>query len=242
MCNPRKLILLAQLLIALLLPAASAATDESTDLGPIFLLSLGGKLYDDLWVVLGQERPQGRNPATPADARFSDESTWRCVTCHGWSYSGAEVGGAIFPGLHNLAGADSASIADRIRDPEHPFPGDQIPDLALQVLSIFIREGLYDRADFLDPNGLARGDPELGRDIFEGACINCHQLDGRRYLQGEQGDRSSLGWVARNRPEQALHKILNGVPAAEMLSLRFLSNDAIADLLAYLQTLDPDEQ
>ena len=61
------------------------------------------------------------------------------------------------------------------------------------------------------------------------------------YLNGEKGDRSSLGWVARNRPEQALHKIMNGVPAAEMLSLRFLSDIQIADLLAYLQSLDPNE-
>jgi cytochrome c553 len=243
--NRRKLILFAPVVLALSLSAATPASDdgsENADLGPIFLLSLGGKLYDDLWIVLDRQRPERRNPAAPADARFSDASTWRCVTCHGWSYSGAEVGGAIFPGLRDLAGADATLIADRISSPDHPFPGNEIPELGLQVLSIFIREGLYDRAVFVDPNGLAIGDPELGRDIFEGACINCHQLDGRRYLQGEPGDRSSLGWVARNRPEQALHKILNGVPAAEMLSLRFLSNDAIADLLAYLQTLDPTEQ
>ena len=49
-------------------------------------------------------------------------------------------------------------------------------------------------------------------------------------------------WVSRTRPEQALHKVLNGVPAAEMLSLRFLSDEEIADLFAYLQTLDPEEQ
>ena len=86
------------------------------------------------------------------------------------------------------------------------------------------------------------GDPEGGQAIFEGACINCHQIDGRRYLRGEHGDRSSLGWVVRNRPTQALHKIMNGVPGAEMLSLRFLSDAAIADLFAYLETLDPDEK
>ena len=36
--------------------------------------------------------------------------------------------------------------------------------------------------------------------------------------------------------------MINGVPAAEMLSLRFLSVDQIADLFAYLQSVDPAEK
>ena len=213
-----------------------------TELGPTFLLSLGGKLYDDLWRVLDWEPPGERNPAIPASAALPVGETWRCATCHGWSYSGATLGGVSFPGLRSLAGAEPETIRARILDPAHPFPAEDIPELSLDILAFFIRDGLYDRADFLEPTGRAVGNPEFGRDIFEGACINCHQLDGRRYLKGERGDRSSLGWVARYRPEQALHKILNGVPAAEMLSLRFLSTDQVADLLAYLQTLDAAEK
>ena len=34
-----------------------------TELGPIFLLSLGGKLYDNLWTILDEKPPEGRNPA-----------------------------------------------------------------------------------------------------------------------------------------------------------------------------------
>jgi thiosulfate dehydrogenase len=215
---------------------------EQTDLGPVFLLSLGGKLYDDLWMVLDQPTPEGRNPAVPADPGVDNRSTWRCATCHGWDYRGATVGDVTFPGLTGLAGSDAADIQQKIVDAKHPFPGKDVPDLGLELLSIFVRDGLYDRDDFLDADGQATGDPEIGRDIFEGACINCHQLDGRRFLRGERGDRSSLGWVVRNRPEQALHKILNGVPAAEMLSLRFLAREPLSDLLAYLQALDPAEK
>jgi thiosulfate dehydrogenase len=215
---------------------------EETELGPVFLLSLGGKLYDDLWLVLDEEPPAGRNPAVPADATVSDRASWRCVSCHGWSYAGGQVGGAIYPGLKNLSAANSEAVQARILDPAHPFPAFRLSDLAAQILAYFITEGLYDTADFFDDGGRALGNPEFGQDIFEGACINCHQLDGRRYLEGEQGDRSSLGWVSRERPEQALHKILNGVPAAEMLSLRFLSEAQIADLFAYLQTLDSSER
>jgi mono/diheme cytochrome c family protein len=137
---------------------------------------------------------------------------------------------------------DAFEVAERIRAPNHPFPVDQVSELTVTLLGVFISEGQYEPTNFLDAEGLALGDVEAGQSIFEGACINCHQIDGRRYLNGERGDRSSLGWVVRNRPTQALHKIMNGVPGAEMLSLRFLAEAQISDLFAYLQTLDPQER
>jgi mono/diheme cytochrome c family protein len=218
-------------------------TADDQQLGPVFMLSLGGKLYDDPWPILDLPPPQGRNPAF-ADPAVTDYDTWRCVSCHGWDYSGA--GGeraGVAPGagaasLVPLKGADPSVIIEKIIAPSHPFPSDALPDLALFLLGAFISDGQYDRDRILDENGHARGDPEAGRAIFEGACINCHELDGRAFLQGEIGDPSSLGKIARDRPEQALHKIMNGVPLAEMLSLRFLSEEAIADLMAYVQTLD----
>lgn len=235
---------------AVLLAAADVATGFQTDaeaphdgyVGPTFLISLGGKLYDDLWQVLDQAPPSERNPAFPADDQYTDRDSWRCASCHGWDYSGETIGGWHFPSLRPLSGTESYEIAQRIRDPLHPFPAGQLSELTIDLLAGFISEGQYDSKAFFGPEGEGLGDPEAGQAIFEGACINCHQIDGRRYLQGERGDRSSLGWVVRNRPRQALHKIMNGVPAAEMLSLRFLSDDQIADLVSYLQTLDPGEE
>lgn len=215
---------------------------DDTELGPTFLISLGGKLYDDLWRVLDQEPPSEVNPAFPAAGLYSTRDSWRCTTCHGWDYSGAEIDGTRFPGLQALKGINPNVIAEKIRDPDHPFPASQLEELTITLLGVFISEGQYESGNFLDADGHAMGDPKAGQDIFEGACINCHQIDGKRYLNGERGDRSSLGWVIRNRPNQALHKILNGVPGAEMLSLRFLSDTQIADLFAYLQTLDPGER
>jgi thiosulfate dehydrogenase len=236
-------------LVALLfVPVAAPAQDpglqgEDQQLGPVFMLSLGGKLYDDLWPILELPPPQGRNPAF-ADRAAADHDTWRCVSCHGWDYAGAggERAGvaprAAAASLLPLKDVDPAIIIEKIIAPSHPFPSDALPDLALFLLGAFISEGQYDRDRILDKDGNARGDPEAGRAIFEGACINCHELDGRAFLRGEVGDPASLGGVARRRPEQALHKIMNGVPLAEMLSLRFLSEEAIADLMAYVQTLD----
>jgi cytochrome c553 len=218
-----------------------AAADE-TEVGPTFLISLGGKLYDDLWMVLDQQPPPGANPAFPATNLYSSRDSWRCASCHGWDYLGVEIGDTRFPSLQHLKGVDPFAIAEKIRNPKHPFPADQVSDLTFTLLGVFISEGQHQRDWLFNAEGQATGDPVGGQAIFEGACINCHQIDGRRYLNGERGDKSSLGWVVRNRPFQALHKILNGVPGAEMLSLRFLSDTQIADLFAYLQTLDPNER
>lgn len=215
---------------------------EEVGLGPVFLVSLGGKLYDDIWTVLGSAPPDGVNPALKDVLADKPYETWRCVTCHGWDYTGAEIGGRRFPGLTKLAGQDPDAVKAKLLDPAHPFPLTRVAPLAQDLLALFVSQGQYDRSAFYDSKGQSLGDAEGGQAIFEGACINCHQLDGRRFLRGETGDRSSLGWVVRNRPEQALHKILNGVPGAEMLSLRFLSDAQIDDLLAYLQALDQDER
>ena len=219
--------------------AAQQTIAGDTELGPVFLLSLGGKLYDDIWTVTELTAPDGANPAYPPDPNVSEYDTWRCVSCHGWDYRGSEgergsaVAGLVAPSLRPLVGEDPLLIVDKIADDAHPFPGKDLPDLAAELLAAFISSGQRSQSDFTG------GRPEYGRAIFEGACINCHQIDGLRYLRGEPGDKSSLGWLVRNRPEQSLHKILNGVPAQEMLALQFLADEQIADLLAYLATLDP---
>ncbi len=212
--------------------------DSYAELGPVFLISLGGKLYDDMWVVTELEPPEGANPGYPDNPNVEARDTWRCVSCHGWDYRGSDgeraaaVPGLKAPGLKHLYGTDPVRIIELMRAPDHPFPADKLPDLAAELLAAFLSGGQRDLADF------SGGDPASGQGIFEGACTNCHQIDGLRYLRGEKGDRSSLGWMIRNRPEQSLHKIMNGVPAAEMLSLQFMPDWQIADLLAYVATLD----
>jgi mono/diheme cytochrome c family protein/cytochrome c553 len=232
----------AAVLLAAASPAALAQEEpQDVELGPVFLLSVGGKLYDDLWVMLDEDPPARRNPSVSDDLEIDDRATWRCVSCHGWDYKGAVVGNIRYPELRSLEGDDPERIAERIRDPAHPYPGADLPEVAVELLATFISLGQYELSSFVDDDGRATGDAEFGRDIYEGACINCHQLDGRGFLRGDEADRS-LGWVARNRPGQALHKILNGAPAAEMLAMRFLATESVADLLAYVQGLDTAAQ
>ncbi len=61
-------------------PAPEAREHE---FGDAFVVSLGGKLYDNYWAGSGASPPATRNPAFPTDLTVSETDTWRCVSCHG---------------------------------------------------------------------------------------------------------------------------------------------------------------
>ncbi len=216
------------------------------DFGGGFILALGGKLYDDIWTMTGVPSPPGTHPSYPKSLPQIGPMSRRCVACHGWDYSGkngerGKLGAKdAFVSLRPLAGQDPKLIEKRILAQPHDYPPEVMSEMTLSLLSLFVSLGQFDQSLVVDVQGRGTGDPVRGRDIFEGACMNCHQPDGKAHLIGEHGDKSSLGWISRNRPEQALHKILYGVPSAEMLSLRFMLDRQVADLFAYLQTLDAD--
>ncbi len=207
--------------------------------GQLSTLSLGGRLYDNHWAIIERDPPVESNPLYPAGLAVATGETWRCVACHGWDYRGRE--GHLGRGSQSVAFASLRSSAGKptgeIKSETHAAITIKLSDTELEALSLFISAGQHDTANDLK-DGKSTGDATSGKDIFEGACVSCHQADGKAYIIGEPGDRPSLGWVATRRPEQALHKIKNGVPGADMLSLRFLRQEQLLDLLAYLQTLE----
>ncbi len=216
---------------------------HGTDPGEAAEISRGGKLYDNHWLVTGKQPPDQPNPLFPAGVKTTAANTWRCVSCHGWDYSGkagalGEVSTSeAFHSLRPSAGRPPKHLIARMQAVDHKDNMQGLTEAQVDTLAHFVSTGQFDFSSMI-VDGKPIGDPLLGKDIFEGACISCHQADGKAYFQGEDGDRSSLGWVAHNRPAQAVHKIMNGVPSADMLSLRFLPESRLADLLAYLQTLD----
>lgn len=235
--------LVAGVAAALVLLAAPLPSAESAEPGEAAEISLGGKLYDNHWLASGRQPPATPNPRYPAEVETAVGNTWRCVSCHGWDYAGRDghLGdlsrSEAFHSLRAAAGKPSGELVEAMSAPGH---ADNLRGLtAGQVRSLarFVASGQAD-VSALAVDGRPAGVPLAGKDIYEGACVSCHQADGKAYIQGEDGDRPSLGWIARNRPAQTLHKITNGVPTADMLSLRFLPPDGIADLLAYLRTLD----
>ncbi len=235
---------LKRLAVPLLALAAGTLPAHAQQPGDMWMVSLGGRLYDNHWLETGIEPPNGRNPAYPADVNAVPANTWRCVSCHGWDYSGrdghlARVGTlAAFTSLRAAAGKNPTALIETLKSPSHKPMIARLADGQVRALAIFVSLGQLNALK-LFPAGRSVGNAKSGKDIYEGACTTCHQPDGKAYIEGETGDRPALGWVALNRPAQTLHKITNGAPGTDMLSLRFLTDQSRADLLAYLQTLDP---
>ncbi len=223
---------------------AQDAIGTLPEYGQAAQLSYGGRLYDNHWVVLGRRPPEQPNSSYPANPRGASTTTWRCVSCHGWDYAGSNGHlGRIGSGFVDLTGMRRRKpdqIEKFLRSTSHQKLVAHMPDDALQAISLFLCCGQHDMKTLVNANGRAKGNPLRGKDIYEGSCSRCHQADGKASILGERGDASSLGWISSNRPAQAVHKIRNGVVGADMLSLRFLEMERIADLLAYLQSLNSD--
>ncbi len=215
--------------------------------GEAAVLSLGGRLYDNHWAVTGRQPPSVRHPLAPAELDIAPAATWRCVACHGWDYRGGEghlgsiSASPVLKSLTGVRGRKPKDLVARMTAPPHRDMTTPVPGKLLLAIAKFLSVGQHDMSTLVDAQGRPTGDPLRGKDIYEGTCVRCHQADGKAPLYGEAGDKSSLGWIARNRPEQAVHKIRNGAPLADMLSLRFLDVESVAGLLAYLQRLDPPQ-
>lgn len=216
------------------------------EFGDAFVVSLGGKLYDNYWAGSGTSPPAMRNPAFPSDLTVSVTDSWRCVSCHGWDYNGAaKADGSSqqqkqFVGLQHLQGIDPFNMLEMFTRAHPDQKALASGGLPLDLLLLFLTVGQYDSTNFTPEKSLSQKSLSRGRDIFEGVCMSCHDPNGKSGFQATPGMRGSLGWQARNQPWRMIHKIINGVPGESMLALRFMDEPAIADLVAYLKTLDPD--
>jgi thiosulfate dehydrogenase len=239
---------LAPLAFAVALAASPSAAQEEKFPPPgersaEWELAFGGKLYDNMFAATYRLAPDRLHPLMPPEADAAPVMSWRCVTCHGFDYRGGPLSRGTarpplsVPGLGRVRGTGPSAIATYLRRPPHGYAPQILSDAAMGLLARFVSAGQHDPEDYF-----AHADEaDSGRPIFQGVCISCHEADGRAYIEGEPGDKPSLGWLARNRPAQVLHKIRNGFPGTDMVSLRFLGPEQIGPLLAYLKTLpDPE--
>lgn len=219
-------------------PAGTEATTQT--------LTLGGRLYDNHWNVVGRRPPERLHPIYPKNIKTYGAKTWRCSSCHGWDYLGRnghlgqQSRAYTFKTLASARGRDPAKLARFIGAGFHKQMTSVLSSDQLMALSTFLSGGQHDIDELVDANGRSIGSSARGKTTYEAACVKCHEADGRGFIYGEEGDVSSLGWIARRRPAQVVHKIRNGVPKADMLVLRDLPLSQIADLLAYVQELDPE--
>ncbi len=201
-------------------------------------LAYGGRLYDNWWAVQGVAPPDATHPSYPASGPLDGgPATWRCVSCHGWDYRGA----AGMPGIRGVDGAGVDDIAAIVRDDTHRYSPEMIPDQAVQQLALFVAAGQHDLTLFVDDVSASTpqmsGDPIRGRQIFQNVCAICHNFVGDAEIVGEADNLRTLGAIASRNPAQALHKVRNGQPSADMLALRAFDMQAAIDVITYAQTL-----
>ena len=212
-------------------------------------LSDGAKLYDNWWKTLGLEAPENDQPlwATQSTNTRSGADTWRCKECHGWDYKGAEgVYGAGshatgFPGILSTASMSVDEIVSWLNgaaNPDHDFSSG-LNEFAQQAMAKFIQTEMADSSPFINADGTVKGDPANGRELFEGTCVACHGVDGKKINFGSADEPEYVGTVAADNPWEFFHKASFGQPGEPMPAGRALGWDLqqIADILAYAQTL-----
>lgn len=213
------------------------------DLSEPYLLAWGGRLYDNWSVVLNIKPPKTTHPSYPATGTKKGSVTWRCKECHGWDYLGKEgryATGSHATGIRGLQawrGADPTDVVALLRNTVHGYTQEMISDAAAHALGLFVSKGQVDMSLFIDDTGKAKGDPERGQLFFQTICAFCHGIDGKEINFGTDKEPEYLGNVAKENPWEVIHKLHNGQPGQEMLSLRMLPALEIANILAFGQSL-----
>jgi thiosulfate dehydrogenase len=191
-----------------------------------WMLSAGGRLYDNWMTALGLEGPNSTHPAWPSsNKKKTGNVTWRCKSCHGWD------------GVRGVVGRDPAEITKLLSDSTHGFTDDMIPPQAKDFVAWFLSAGLHKTEEYISADGTVKGDAERGAAIFQNTCVACHGYDGRTLNWGEEGSPDYVGTEAKANPWEVLHKIRNGHAGHNMISLRAFSMQDAVNVLAYAQTL-----
>lgn len=186
----------------------------------------GGRLYDHWSRELKDHPPRLPHPAFAAKASgVAAADTWRCKECHGFDYKGNH--GMV--GIRNSAGGDPAAIVAILKDATHGY-GALMGDGDLKDIARFVSQGQVDMDKLV--GSVPRTKAASYEKHYATMCAACHGLDGGRLREIRM-----LGELARQRPKEILHVILNGHPGAGMPALRALGPDLSAGVLAYLQTL-----
>lgn len=210
-------------------------------------IKLGGQLYDN-WPKIKKVELSGNHPAYPAMGKQKGAGTWRCKECHGWDYIGKDgryKKGSHYtgiPGVYDARTKNPQELYDALTNAEmkHDFSS-YLTDGDTWALVQFMREGLIDIGTAVNPDGSAKGNPNKGKPLFQSACADCHGATGNKVDFDEKKEGiQGVGYLAKDNPQETLHKIRWGHPGSDMPSAIVddkLSNAETIDILSYAQTL-----
>jgi thiosulfate dehydrogenase len=220
-----------------------APADEFVDAKHLVSITQGGLLYDNWYAQLGVDAPKKTHPLYPSAGKKKGATTWRCKECHGWDYKGAHGAyskGSHFTGiigLRNMTHSPLEKIVEILSDKKHGYGG-KIPKDGLMQLAHFVSHGQVDMDIYIDRDTkMVRGDPKRGERIFQTTCVRCHGDDGKAINFKSPPKAEYIGTVANGNPWEALHKIRNGQPSVQMISMGAFDAQTHADILAYARTL-----
>jgi thiosulfate dehydrogenase len=237
-------LILSSLAGALALSAVATVRPVAAQEANIWDLARGGQLYDQWWAALDVEPPNETHPAYPPDSKKKGPETWRCKECHGWDYKGKDGAYAVgshftgIKGVRDTVGMDPEKIVDIILDETHGYTTSMLPMGSIRKLALFLSLGQTDMDQYIErATRKARGNVRRGAAFFHTICAVCHGSDGKAMNFKVVGRPEYLGTVANENPWGTFHKIRNAQPGVGMVSLRVLSTQEQADVLAYVQTL-----
>ncbi|MDP3190827.1 cytochrome c [Rhodoferax sp.] len=188
----------------------------------------GGRLYDNWSLEAKGRAPNHPNPAFKSkQTPIAPADSWRCVTCHGWDYQGAEG----IKGISAREKTDPLVIAALLKDANHGY-GELLSELDRLDLGNFVASGQTDMRKLQALALRSKPGQATSDKVYATVCANCHGLDGALLRQVPP-----LGDSARQRPQEVLHVALNGHPGGNMPALRTLGEETVAKMLVYLQTL-----
>ncbi len=227
--------------VALTALTFSAVPTFAADEGAI---ARGAKLYDKWFKVIKADKPKDTHSAWPAaNTKKKGNTTWRCKSCHGWDYKGADGAYAKgsyktgIKGINAMAGADTAKIVAVLKDDTHKLSG-KMADADFNDLALFVSQGQVDMSKYIDYAAKAAkgGDGARGANYFNTMCAQCHGKNGDQPKDMKKTLAKQLG-----NPWEVMHKILNGQPGEQMPGLRALDHQIVVDIMAHLGTLPKEK-
>ena len=147
----------------------------------------------------------------------------------------------VFVMIAGPNGSGKSSITKELQEIQSDFPSHYINADEIKALVAFLQNGVADRTAFYNADNTVKGNATHGKAMYGSVCHICHGDDGRARNFADPGttEGAYIGTLAVDEPQTLFHVLTVGEPGANMpagMNLGWSQQD-IADLLAYLQTL-----